>query len=59
MVTHDWEAAYHHANKVLLLNRSQICFNEPDTAFKEENLRKAFSHIGHSHAMVFGVKNHD
>lgn len=59
MVTHDWEAAYHHANKVLLLNRSQICFNEPDIAFKEENLRKAFSHIGHSHAMVFGVKNHD
>ncbi len=59
MVTHDWEAAYHHASKVLLLNRSQICFNEPDIAFKEENLRKAFSHIGHSHTMVFGVKNHD
>lgn len=59
MVTHDWEAAYHHANKVLLLNRRQICFNEPDIAFKEENLRRAFSHIGHSHAMVFGVKNHD
>jgi zinc transport system ATP-binding protein len=59
MVTHDWEAAYHHANKVLLLNRLQICYNKPEIAFNEINLRKAFSHVGHTHSMVFGAVHHD
>ena len=59
MVTHDWEAAYHHADKVLLLNRKQICYNSPEIAFNEINLRKAFSHIGHKHEMIFGAIHHD
>jgi len=58
MVTHDWEAAYHHADKVVLLNRNLICFNSPDLAFSEENLRKTFSHIGHKHKMIFGVEKY-
>ena len=57
LVTHDWESAYHHADKVLLLNKSQICFDEPSIAFSEAYLRKAFSHVGHKHEMIFGVKN--
>ena len=59
MVTHDWEAAYHHADKVLLLNCEQVCFATPREAFKEKNLRKAFRHVGHEHDMIFGVRNHD
>jgi len=58
MVTHDWEAAYHHADKVILINRNLISFETPDKAFSEENLRRTFSHIGHKHDMVFGVEKH-
>lgn len=57
MVTHDWEAAMHHSTKVLMLNRSVICFSEPEIAFCDENLRKTFGHIGHKHDMRFGAKN--
>ncbi len=59
MVTHDWEAAYHHADNVLLINHKQICFDVPQKAFKEENLRKAFSHVGHEHEIIFKVGNYD
>ena len=59
MVTHDWEAAYHHSDKVLLLNRKQICYNVPTIAFNDENLRSTFSHVGHKHDIVFGVHSHD
>jgi len=59
MVTHDWEAAYHHSSKVLLLNKTVVCFDSPATAFRDENLRMAFGHIGHQHEMNFGVKHHD
>ena len=47
MVTHNWATANHHAEYVLLLNRRQICYGSPAEAFKEENLSKAFIHIGH------------
>jgi zinc transport system ATP-binding protein len=53
MVTHDWHAATHHADFVLLLNRKQISFGEPSDALAEENLRLAFGHIGHEHALRF------
>jgi zinc transport system ATP-binding protein len=55
MVTHDWHAATHHANKVLLLNRKQISFGPPGEALTEDNLRLAFGHIGHKHALKFLV----
>lgn len=58
LVTHDWEAAYHHANKVVLINRNIICYESPERAFSEENLRKTFSHIGHKHKMIFGAEYH-
>ena len=55
MVTHDWEAAYHHSSHALLLNKSIICLDKPDKAFEGENLRKTFGHIGHRHEMKIGV----
>lgn len=55
-VTHDWEYAYHHSTKVLLLNRKVIAFLEPIKAFTDEYLRRTFGHIGHTHSMEFIVK---
>lgn len=57
MVTHDWHAATHHADKVLLLNNKQISFGPPSTALTEDNLRLAFGHIGHKHALKFLVNS--
>lgn len=57
MVTHDWESAYHHADKVLMINQSVICYDVPQNAFDDNNLRTAFGHIGHKHQMIFGVKD--
>ena len=59
MVTHDWHAAFHHADKVLLLNRKQISFGPPKIALKEKNLRIAFGHIGHKHEFKFVIKQDD
>ena len=56
MVTHDWEVAYHHADFVLMLNCSQVCYEIPEIAFSETPLRKTFGHIGHAHEMIFGGK---
>lgn len=56
MVTHDWEAAYNHADKVLLINRYLISYDTPVNVFRENNLRRAFGHIGHTHEMRFGAK---
>ncbi len=51
MITHDWHIANHHSNFVLLLNRKQISYGPPAEALKEENLRRAFGHIGHDHTL--------
>jgi len=51
MITHDWHAATHHADKVLLLNRRQISYGSPQDALNEQNLRTAFGHIGHEHRL--------
>ncbi|MGQ9510416.1 MAG: metal ABC transporter ATP-binding protein [Thermaceae bacterium] len=51
MVTHDWEAAYHHASHVLVLNREVIGFGPPKKALSEDCLRRAFGHLGHAHAI--------
>ncbi len=51
MITHDWEAAYHHATHVLVLNREVIGFGPPKRALSEECLRRAFGHMGHAHAI--------
>jgi zinc transport system ATP-binding protein len=57
MVTHDWESAYHHSDYILMLNRTNICFDVPSAAFSEENVRKTFGHIGHDHEMLFSIRN--
>jgi len=51
MITHDWEAAYHHATHVLVLNREVVGFGPPERALSEECLRRAFGHLGHAHAI--------
>lgn len=57
MVTHDWNAVYHRHSCVLLLNRRQIGFGQPEEALKDENMRRAFGHVGHDHPMLFGTKD--
>jgi len=51
MITHDWEAAYHHATHVIVLNRRLIGFGPPERALSERCLREAFGHVGHAHAI--------
>lgn len=55
MITHDWHTATHHADYVLLLNRKQISYGIPSEALAEDNLRRAFGHIGHKHELKFLV----
>lgn len=59
MITHDWHAATHHADRVLLLNKKQISFGPPKEALKEDNLRRAFGHIGHEHTLKFLMNSDD
>ena len=58
MITHDWHAATHHADQVLLLNRKQVSFGPPNIAMNEESLRSAFGHIGHEHKLNFLMNLH-
>ncbi len=59
MITHDWHAATHHADRVLLLNRKQVSFGPPKIAMDEKSLRSAFGHIGHEHKLDFLVNSDD
>ena len=58
MVTHDWNAAYHHASHVLLMDGRQIGFGPPPEVLTDECLREAFGHTGHAHAMRMGEASH-
>jgi zinc transport system ATP-binding protein len=49
MITHDWDAARHHATHVLVLNRHLIGFGPPGEALSEHHLERAFGHVGHPH----------
>lgn len=53
MVTHDWEAAYHHASHVLVLSGRQVAFGAPGEALSDQALRRAFGHVDHAHSMQF------
>ncbi len=59
MVTHDWNAAYHHATDVLLLDGRCISYGPPKEALGADPLREAFGHVGHAHAMLQGGAMHD
>jgi zinc transport system ATP-binding protein len=54
MVTHDWNAAYHHATQVLLLDGRQVGYGPPAEVLTDAGLREAFGHTGHAHAMLMG-----
>jgi len=51
MITHDWEAAQHHASQVLLINRRVVAFGPPEQALRHESLAQAFGHMGHRHGL--------
>ena len=59
MVTHDWGAAQHHSDHVLVLNRRVIASGAPDAVLTEGALAQAFGHIGHAHHMHPGPCDHD
>jgi len=52
MITHDWEAAQHHASEVLVMNRRLIGFGKPETVLCHECLSQAYGHVGHGHGPV-------
>lgn len=54
MITHDWEAAQHHASAVLLINRRVIGYGPPAEVMCHECLAQAFGHVGHSHGLAMG-----
>ena len=54
MITHDWEAAQHHASAVLLLNRRVIGYGLPADVMCHDCLAQAFGHVGHKHGMLVG-----
>lgn len=54
MVTHDWDVAFHHATRALLLNGTQVSVGPPREALRDAYLREAFGHVGHAHAMLMG-----
>ena len=58
MVTHDWEAAFHHATHILLLRSRQLAYGPPQEALTDLSLREAFGHVGHPHE-VYGRDSHD
>jgi zinc transport system ATP-binding protein len=58
MVTHDWNAAYHHASRVLLIDGTQVGFGRPQEVLTDACLREAFGHTGHAHAMLMGDAPH-
>jgi len=59
MITHDWYAATQHSDLVLLLNKRQVAFGQPQQVLSEDNLRIAFGHIGHKHPSLLRLNNHD
>lgn len=58
MVTHDWDAAAHHASHALVLNKQVISFGPASEALSGDALRLAFGHVGHAHG-AFGGHVHD
>jgi len=49
LVTHDLEVALHHSSDVLLINKKQIAFGNPDETLSQDNIHRAFGHSMHEH----------
>ena len=52
MVTPDLAAARHHADDVLVLNRTLIGFGPPERALSASCLERAYGHVGHGHDLA-------
>jgi len=59
MVTHDWGAAQHHADQVLVLARRVLAVGPPETVLAGDALELAFGHRGHAHHMHPGPCDHE
>lgn len=59
MVTHDWDVAFHHATRILLLNGRTIASGIPSEALTDPAIREAFGHVGHSHDVIGRGHSHD
>lgn len=57
MVTHDWGVALHHASLALILNQHVIACGSPRETLSDANLRLAFGHTGHAHAMQWEARD--
>lgn len=57
MVTHDWEVASRHAQRVMVLNHRIISFGPPSEALCEECLRQAYGKpdLASHHALKQGI----
>jgi len=42
LITHDLNVVYEHANKVLCLNKKEMCYGEPIKILTPENLEKTY-----------------
>jgi zinc transport system ATP-binding protein len=51
MVSHDLQAALHHASHVLLLHRKVIAFGPAQSTLTNDNLALTFGHYRHHHSM--------
>ncbi len=52
IITHDLNAVCHLCSHALLINQKQVGFGKPYEALSEDNLRRAFGHVGHDHDMM-------
>ncbi|RDI95470.1 ABC transporter ATP-binding protein [Meiothermus sp. QL-1] len=55
MITHDWDAARHHASRVLVLNRRVVGYGPPEEVLSPAYLGQAFGHVGHEHSLALGA----
>lgn len=56
MITHDISSAYHHSNKVILLNKTIISYGNSTEVLTDDNLMLTFSNHNHSHSVKLGLK---
>ncbi len=57
MITHDISSAYHHSNKVILLNKTIISYGNSTEVLTDDNLMLTFSNHNHSHSVKLGLKD--
>lgn len=57
LISHDLSLVYHYANKVLCLNKQQICFGAPEEMLTTENLHKLYGAPRKYYKHIHGTDN--